>query len=41
MTEHDWNAVINTNLNSVFNVTRQVIDGMVDAAGAASSTSPR
>jgi acetoacetyl-CoA reductase len=28
MTEHDWTAVINTNLNSVFNVTRQVIDGM-------------
>jgi acetoacetyl-CoA reductase len=28
MTEHDWMAVINTNLNSVFNVTRQVIDGM-------------
>ena len=24
----DWMAVINTNLNSVFNVTRQVIDGM-------------
>ena len=30
MTEHGWNEVINTNLNSVFNVTRQVIDGMVD-----------
>jgi acetoacetyl-CoA reductase len=30
MTENDWSAVINTNLNSVFNVTRQVIDGMVD-----------
>jgi acetoacetyl-CoA reductase len=29
MTERDWNVVINTNLNSVFNVTRQVIDGMV------------
>ncbi|HEX9396787.1 MAG TPA: acetoacetyl-CoA reductase [Burkholderiales bacterium] len=28
MTENDWMAVINTNLNSVFNVTRQVIDGM-------------
>ena len=28
MTEADWMAVINTNLNSVFNVTRQVIDGM-------------
>jgi acetoacetyl-CoA reductase len=30
MTERDWNEVINTNLNSVFNVTRQVIDGMVE-----------
>jgi acetoacetyl-CoA reductase len=30
MTERDWNEVINTNLNSVFNVTRQVIDGMID-----------
>src|SRR3989442_8361972 len=28
MTEQDWIAVINTNLNSVVNVTRQVIDGM-------------
>ncbi|MBD8473392.1 acetoacetyl-CoA reductase [Pseudomonas sp. CFBP 8770] len=26
----DWQTVINTNLNSLFNVTRQVIDGMVD-----------
>jgi acetoacetyl-CoA reductase len=30
MTERDWNEVISTNLNSVFNVTRQVIDGMVE-----------
>ena len=30
MTEQDWAAVINTNLNSVFNVTRQVIDGMTE-----------
>jgi acetoacetyl-CoA reductase len=30
MTEQDWMAVINTNLNSVFNVTRQVIDAMVE-----------
>jgi acetoacetyl-CoA reductase len=30
MTEQDWASVINTNLNSVFNVTRQVIDGMVE-----------
>ncbi|HZQ74251.1 MAG TPA: beta-ketoacyl-ACP reductase [Burkholderiales bacterium] len=28
MSAQDWMAVINTNLNSVFNVTRQVIDGM-------------
>jgi acetoacetyl-CoA reductase len=26
----DWYAVINTNLNSVFNVTRQVIEGMME-----------
>jgi acetoacetyl-CoA reductase len=26
----DWYAVINTNLNSVFNVTRQVIEGMTE-----------
>ncbi|MBV6273835.1 acetoacetyl-CoA reductase [Alcaligenaceae bacterium CGII-47] len=30
MSEEDWRAVINTNLNSLFNVTKQVIDGMVD-----------
>jgi acetoacetyl-CoA reductase len=30
MTEADWMAVINTNLNSVFNVTRQVVDGMTE-----------
>lgn len=28
MTVDDWMQVINTNLNSVFNVTRQVVDGM-------------
>ena len=26
----DWRAVIDTNLNSLFNVTKQVIDGMMD-----------
>ena len=26
----DWNAVIETNLNCLFNVTKQVIDGMLD-----------
>src|SRR5881394_2836698 len=30
MSPADWMEVINTNLNSVFNVTRQVIDGMVE-----------
>ncbi len=30
MSPTDWYAVINTNLNSVFNVTRQVIEGMME-----------
>ncbi len=30
MTPEQWHAVIATNLDSVFNVTRQVIDGMVE-----------
>lgn len=30
MTREDWRAVIDTNLNSLFNVTKQVIDDMVD-----------
>ena len=30
MTRPDWDAVINTNLNSLFNVTKQVIDDMLD-----------
>jgi acetoacetyl-CoA reductase len=30
MTREAWDAVIDTNLNSMFNVTKQVIDGMVD-----------
>lgn len=30
MTQEDWRAVIDTNLNSLFNVTKQVIDGMAD-----------
>ena len=30
MSPSDWYAVINTNLNSVFNVTRQVIEGMME-----------
>jgi acetoacetyl-CoA reductase len=30
MSLEDWTEVINTNLNSLFNVTKQVIDGMLD-----------
>ena len=30
MSSVDWYAVINTNLNSVFNVTRQVVEGMTE-----------
>jgi len=30
MTKADWDAVIRTNLDSVFNMTKQVLDGMVD-----------
>ncbi|NML30392.1 3-ketoacyl-ACP reductase [Paraburkholderia antibiotica] len=30
MTYEDWQAVIDTNLTSLFNVTKQVIDGMVE-----------
>ena len=30
MTRADWDAVIETNLTSLFNVTKQVIDGMLD-----------
>lgn len=30
MTEEDWNAVLDVDLNSLFNVTKQYIDGMSD-----------
>jgi acetoacetyl-CoA reductase len=30
MSKSDWDTVIDTNLNSLFNVTKQVIDDMVD-----------
>ncbi len=30
MSKADWDAVIDTNLNSLFNVTKQVIESMVD-----------
>ncbi|MCK4946458.1 MAG: acetoacetyl-CoA reductase [Alphaproteobacteria bacterium] len=31
MAEEDWNAVLNVNLNSLFNVTKQFVNGMTDA----------
>jgi NAD(P)-dependent dehydrogenase (short-subunit alcohol dehydrogenase family) len=40
MTEQ-WNAVINTNLNSLFNMTRPSSKACASASSAASSTSPR
>ena len=30
MSKGDWDLVIRTNLDSVFNMTKQVMDGMVD-----------
>ena len=30
MSLDDWRAVIDTNLNSMFNVTKQVLDGMLE-----------
>ncbi|MFY8121213.1 MAG: SDR family NAD(P)-dependent oxidoreductase, partial [Burkholderiaceae bacterium] len=30
MSREDWDAVIDTNLNSMFNVTKQVVPGMVE-----------
>lgn len=30
MNRDDWSAVINTNLNSLFNVTKQVVEGMLE-----------
>jgi acetoacetyl-CoA reductase len=32
MTKADWDVVIHTNLDSVFNMTKQVMDGMVERA---------
>ncbi|MFH1158494.1 MAG: acetoacetyl-CoA reductase [Pseudomonadota bacterium] len=31
MMEEDWNTVLNVDLNSVFNVTKQFVDGMTEA----------
>lgn len=30
MTKQDWDAVIHTNLDSIFNMTKQVCDGMIE-----------
>lgn len=30
MSQEDWRAVMDTNLNSLFNVTKQVIEGMIE-----------
>ncbi len=30
MSQEDWRAVIDTNLNSLFNVTKQVMEGMIE-----------
>ncbi len=30
MTKADWDAVVKTNLDSVFNMTKQIYDGMID-----------
>jgi acetoacetyl-CoA reductase len=32
MTPQDWHDVMSINLNSIFNVTKQVIDGMIECA---------
>ena len=32
MTKNDWDAVMHTNLDSCFNMTKQVMDGMVERA---------
>ena len=41
MTPDQWRAVMSTNLDSVFNVTRHVIDGMAERGWGPSSTSRR
>ena len=41
MTREDWDAVIETNLNSMFNVTKQVVGDMVEKGWGPSSTSRR
>jgi acetoacetyl-CoA reductase len=41
MTPQQWNEVIDTNLNSLFNMTHPVWRACATASSAASSTSPR
>ena len=41
MSKADWDAVMRTNLDSVFNMTKPVWMAWSTAAGAASSTCPR
>ena len=41
MDKVNWDAVMRTNLDSLFNMTKQVADGMVERTGAGSSTSRR
>jgi NADP-dependent 3-hydroxy acid dehydrogenase YdfG len=38
MSKADWDAVVSTNLDSMFSVTKQVIEGMVEASLCVSST---
>jgi NAD(P)-dependent dehydrogenase (short-subunit alcohol dehydrogenase family) len=40
MTPQQWNEVINTNLNSLFNMTQPIWGGMRDRSSGASSASP-
>jgi acetoacetyl-CoA reductase len=41
MSKADWDAVIRTNLDSVFNMTKQVMDGMTDRGLGASKLTSR
>jgi acetoacetyl-CoA reductase len=41
MDKANWDAVMKTNLDSCFNMTKQVCDGMVERGWGASSTSHR
>jgi len=41
MTKADWDAVMHTNLDSCFNMTKQVMDGMVERGWGRVITCPR